>query len=1284
LTRTLAQRSAQPRVLVELEGHGREDILDDIDLTRTVGWFTTRYPVVLEADGDASHTLHAVRTALGEVPQRGLHWGLLQARASLDETAREALAGLPQATVGFNYLGQFDASLPETARFAFAEERGGDSVQAGLSDTQAKALQLDALVADGELQVNWRYRTDRLTQQDIESCAARFTQQLHDMIDAAQRPATRLYASDFPLARLSQSALDALKLDPVSIVDIYPATQAQQGLLLHTQLGASSGIYVNQLRLTLRGPLDVAALRDAWRVAAARHEILRTAFVVSPEADMLQVVHREVEVPFAEHDWSSLDPVTYDNKLAAWREADVARGFDIEAPPLMRIALVRRPDGAHDLIRTHHHALVDGWSGARLLGEIVDEYRARLQGLSSARPAPARYRNYLEWLASANRESESHAWWQERIGLLDEPALLTASLGAPVFAAGEQPSSDAISTSEMTFDADLSDRLRATAQRYRVTLNTLMQGAWALLLSRYGNRGQAAFGVTVAGRPGDLAGAQDMLGLFINTLPVWTDVPDGARLSTWLAALQQINSAMREHEQTPLAQVQRWSARTGDALFDSLLVFENYPADEALSSSDDLFTVDALDSIERTHYPLTLTIVPRGTITLHWAWRAARFAPVNVEAVARHFVELLTRFTEQSDPVLASIALAPVHAVAASFVQEILDTVSFTPVHRRIANHANGAAAARTAVVSGDTTLSFGQLEAWSNRIAQRLRRLGVKDDTCVAVCVDRSVGLAAALLGTLKSGAAYVPLDASYPAARLAAMLDDAQVEVVVADEACAQMHAVLFADRVLVRIDDVDDERDAPLPDAASSFDENRLAYVIHTSGSTGRPKGVAVTHGALARLLSSIGERPGLSAADTLVSVTTVSFDIFALELYAPLIAGATVVIAPRAVVTDGRRLAALLEDSGATMMQATPMGWRVLLEGGWPGAQSRRFVALCGGEALAPDLAAQLLARGVELWNMYGPTETTIWSSVARIVSAALPITLGEAVGHTVLRVVDRAGRHVPVGGVGELCIGGANLARGYVGQAGLSAERFVPDALGEPGARLYRTGDLARVRVDGGIDYLGRLDQQIKFRGYRIEIGEIEAQLARSAGVRHAAVALAGEGAAQRLIAFVVSDNTLDAARVRHELGQVLPVHMTPSTIEQIDAMPLTSNGKLDRKVLRSMANGIGTQAASTHRTPPSTATEKTLCALWARALNVADVGIDDDFFELGGHSLLAVRLASQMAAEFGRPVDVAQLFKLATIRRIALAFDEAVGQAARDEEDDSADRFKDLLSTLDD
>ncbi|MFM0205991.1 amino acid adenylation domain-containing protein, partial [Paraburkholderia sediminicola] len=1284
LTRTLAQRSAQPRVLVELEGHGREDIFDDIDLTRTVGWFTTRYPVVLEALGDATHTLHTVRTALGEVPQRGLHWGLLQARASRDATVREALAGLPQATVGFNYLGQFDASLPESARFAFAEERGGDSVQTGLHDAQAKALQLDALVADGALQVSWRYRTDQLTQPDVEACATNFTQQLHDMIDAAQRPATRLYASDFPLAHLSQPALDALKLDPESVVDIYPATQAQQGLLLHTQLGARSGIYVNQLRLTLRGPLDVAALRDAWRIAAARHEILRTAFVVSPEADMLQVVQREVEVPFAEHDWSSLDPVTYDDELAAWREADVARGFDIEAPPLMRIALIRRPDGAHDLIRTHHHALVDGWSGARLLGEIVDEYRARLQGSPSARSAPTRYRNYLEWLASADRESESHAWWQQRIALLDEPALLTASLGAPGFAADEQPAADLISTRDMAFDADLSERLRATAQRYHVTLNTLMQGAWAMLLSRYGNRGQAAFGVTVAGRPVDLAGAQDMLGLFINTLPVWTDVPDGARLSAWLAGLQQINSAMREHEQTPLAQVQRWSARTGDALFDSLLVFENYPVDEALSSSDDLFTIDVLDSIERTHYPLTLTIVPRGTITLHWAWRAARFAPANVAAVARHFVDLLTRFTEPADPLLASIALAPVNVVAVSPAREVLDTASFTPVHRRIADHASGAAAARTAVVSGDATLSFGQLNAWSNRIAQRLRRLGVKDDTCVAVCVDRSVGLAAALLGTLKSGAAYVPLDASYPAARLAAMLDDAQVSVVVADAACAQMHATLFADRVLVRIDEVDDERDAPLPDAAASFDENRLAYVIHTSGSTGRPKGVAVTHDALARLLSSIGERPGLSADDTLVSVTTVSFDIFALELYAPLMAGATVVIAPRAVVTDGRRLAALLDDSGATIMQATPMGWRVLLEGGWRGAQGRRFVALCGGEALAPDLAAQLLSRGVELWNMYGPTETTIWSSVAHIVSAASPITLGEAVGHTVLRVVDRAGRCVPVGGVGELCIGGANLARGYVGQAGLSAERFVPDALGEPGARLYRTGDLARVRIDGGIDYLGRLDQQIKFRGYRIEIGEIEAQLARSAGVRHAAVALAGEGEAQRLVAFVVSDNPFDAVRVRHELGQVLPVHMTPSAIEQIDAMPLTSNGKLDRKVLRTMANGVGTQAASTHAAPPSTETEKTLCGLWARALNVVDVGIDDDFFELGGHSLLAVRMVSAMAAAFGRPVDVAQLFRLATIRRIALALDEETGRAACAEEDDSADQLKDLLSMLDD
>jgi amino acid adenylation domain-containing protein len=521
--------------------------------------------------------------------------------------------------------------------------------------------------------------------------------------------------------------------------------------------------------------------------------------------------------------------------------------------------------------------------------------------------------------------------------------------------------------------------------------------------------------------------------------------------------------------------------------------------------------------------------------------------------------------------------------------------------------------------------------------------------------------------------------------------MIDDALLTCTLVDAAGRERLADIEEDHVFVDADGGADgqdqtevEHDAAFADAAGQHvcplssapvRAEQLAYVIYTSGSTGKPKGVAVTHGALARFLSSMQARLALNADDVWLAVTTLSFDIAALELYLPLLAGATIELATRETVADGRRLAALVDASHASVMQATPMGWRVLLDGGWQGrpGTGTPMRALCGGEALPADLADALQTRGVQLWNMYGPTETTIWSSAARLDAAGAPITLGAPLEYTTLMVLDADGNPVPDNGIGELCIGGANLARGYTRRAGLTAERFLPDPHGAPGARLYRTGDLCRIRGDGQLEYLGRADQQVKLRGFRIELGETEAALRTLDGVADAACQIQGEGTSRRLVAFITGE--ADPAELRPLLANRLPAQQVPAQIARLEVLPLTSNGKLNRKALPLLISGT----TDAYR-PPVTPTEVLLCRIWSEVLDVAQVGLDDDFFALGGHSLLAVRVASRVGEALGRKIELGLLFAHPSLVEVAAQLDRSA--AADGDGADTLDALQDLMDSL--
>ncbi|WP_345891294.1 condensation domain-containing protein, partial [Burkholderia sp. Ax-1719] len=702
LLAALAHAVDERGVLLSLESHGRETAGEEgVDLSRAVGWFTARFPFWIEAQPDLRRALIDVKARRRAVPHQGVHWGLLEQYG--DEGVRAALAALPAPRVSFNYLGRFDEQIGARDGFALAAESAGE-----LTDRAARlayALDVNARIVGERLSVTWRCAPQ--AEAATQALKARFERSLAQLVEHASEAQPELTAADFPLSGLQQGAFEALGFDLANLEDIYPATPVQQGLLFHSALESGSGLYVNQRRLTLRGELDRAALRGAWAHVVATHAILRTQFETRHGGDALQIVLREVDLPYAEHDWSALESHAYEAQLQQWMRDDLQSGFDVERAPLLRIALFARADGAHDLVWTDHHVLLDGWSSAQLMREVADAYEALRAQREPERFAPP-YRDYVQWRL---QQDEGEAWWREQGERIDEPSTLLEALGLNTGRALETGDADEAPL-EFRLDAELSDALRETARRHRVTLNTVLQGAWALLLARYGNRSQAAFGVTVSGRPAHLPQVENMLGLFINSLPVWIDVPGETKLSAWLEALQQHNGALRQYEHTPLSRIQQWTNRSGDGLFDTLLVFENYPVDAALQGTG--LTLDAIESAGRAHYPLTLVVLPERETTLIWKYDASRIDAARVARLHGHFAQLLERLVKQDDPVLRTLTLDVAPAIAGAA------RAGEGAMLARMGDHARTRGDA-TAIVCEGRALSWRALWNRAGALAQRL-----------------------------------------------------------------------------------------------------------------------------------------------------------------------------------------------------------------------------------------------------------------------------------------------------------------------------------------------------------------------------------------------------------------------------------------------------------------------------------------------------------------------------------------------------------------------------------
>jgi amino acid adenylation domain-containing protein len=1047
---------------------------------------------------------------------------------------------------------------------------------------------------------------------------------------------------------------------------IYPLSPMQQGMLFHSLLEPGSGVFVQQASFRLAGPLDADLLRNAWERVVARHPALRTSFLWEGRETPLQVVRERVELPWETLDWRDLPAGRQEAERALLLTRDARRGFDLRCAPLVRIALIVLAPEVHQLVFTYHHILLDGWSTALLQGEVLACFEAARRGREPRLERVHSYRDYIAWLAAQDLTAAERLW-RERLAGFTERTPLTVD--HPALPAVAEETGERQGELEVLLSVELSGGLQAFARRHQLTLNTLCQGAWALLLSRYSGRRDVVFGATVSGRPPSLAGCESMIGLFINTLPQRALVAPEGELVAWLREIQAGSIRMSDAEHTPLVQIQRWSGVA--PLFESLLVFESYPVSRLIGEAGEAgesLRILAAAAADRPNYPLSVAVAPGPRLGLKSYFDRQRFEALVVQRLLGHLTVLL-----ESIAAGAGRPLFDLRMLAAGELRQIVADWNATAVayprerliHELFEELADGAPTA-VAAVCGEERLDYRGLDLRANRLANRLVALGVGPEVRVGICLERCLDMLVATLAVLKAGGAYVPLDPAYPAERLAFLLADTRAPVLISEERLLAAlpdqdgRVVLCLDREREALDQESEERPARVATA------DNLAYVMYTSGSTGAPKGVAIVHRGVVRLVRG-ADYAQFGPREVLLQLAPFAFDASTLEIWGALLNGGSLVLAAPGTPSVEELGEMVVRHSVTTLHLTAGLFQRVVDDG--VDKLGSLHQLLTGGDVLsAPHFRSALQGLpGTRLISAYGPTENTTFTtcgspSDAEAVGSSVP--LGRPISNTRVYLLDHDLQPVPIGVPGELYAAGDGLARGYLGRAELTAEKFVPSLFGSAGERCYRTGDLARFLPDGRIEFLGRIDGQVKIRGYRIELAEIESALVRLPAVRAAAVIARTYGPGdKRLVAYVVPAEGAAIAdgELRQALKRTLPDAMIPSAFVTLEALPLTPHGKVDRRALpepeRSRAElGAAPLAART-------AVEETLAGVWQDVLKVERVGVRDDFFGLGGDSILCIQIIARLS-RVGIRLTPKQMFEHPTVAGLAELVEQArVGDA---------------------
>lgn len=1090
-----------------------------------------------------------------------------------------------------------------------------------------------------------------------------------------------------------------------NVEDFYPLSPIQQGMFFYSLENPSSDVYCGQMLCQLSGSLDLTAFKKSWLQAIERHPILRTRFVWQGLKEPIQVVQRQVSLSIEVQDWQGLAADQQMRHLAQWRKRDRAQGFDLSAAPLMRFTLIRTTAQDYQFLWTYHHLLLDGWSMTTLFQDVIGAYQAYVAGKPASLPPLRPYRDYLVWLQKQDLSTAEQFWRKQLQGLTAPTAF-----GIDRTPRNLCPAASDRSKQQIMLTPEATCALQQFAQQHQLTLNTLIQGAWGILLSRYSGETDLVFGATSSGRPANLAGVDTMLGVFINTLPLRLQVQPETNLLLWLRQLQMQQVEVRQYEYSPLAQVQRWSGISQALpLFESLVLFQNYPVDKSLGTHLSNLTIQSVQTFEQTHYPLTILAGLSETLEIRLLYDYQRFSDDTIARLLGHFKTVLASMVKTPQQTLAEIAwiterekqqiLSWCHPPADVTAAGLSPSVSnYRTLPQRFEAQVDRTPDA-IAVVFEDYALTYQALNQRANQLAHSLQQLGIQAEQLVGLCIERSLDLVVGILGILKAGGAYVPIDPAAPPERLAFMVQDSQIKVLLT-------HAHLTALLTDISHDDSHSKKDQknkdntdnphresvhticldtdwisiaqfPTHNLESHITPDHLAYVIYTSGSTGKPKGVLVTHANVDRLFAATDQWFQFSDRDVWTLFHSFAFDFSVWEIWGALRHGGRLLIVPYGLSRAADDFYDWVCQSGVTVLNQTPSAFQQFMQAEGASTQAHSLKLRCvifGGEALnLASLKPWCDRHGDQqprLINMYGITETTVHVTYRPITQTDIQLATGSLIGRAIpdlqIHVLDAQQQIVPIGVPGELYVGGAGVARGYLNRPALTQERFIADPAHsrsrlQPVAvsRLYKTGDRVRYCPNGELEYLGRTDHQVKLRGFRLELGEIEAVLVQHPTFQSARVIVREDRPGdRRLVAYVVPNESCKRLPedLQNFLRRQLPDYMVPSSVVLLASLPLTLNGKLNHKALPAPQPDVLSSTPPADDKPRSPL-ELSLQKIWSQVLDIESVGIHDNFFELGGHSLLAAQTVTRIRDTLAIELPIRSLFETPTIAALAIVIE---------------------------
>ncbi|GLS24565.1 non-ribosomal peptide synthetase [Marinibactrum halimedae] len=1274
------QSTGHQEMLLHMEGHGRELLHPSIDITKTLGWFTSLYPVHLTLSNprDMGQSIKDIKTTLHSIPNKGVGFSIFKY-----VNQSEIIRKVPQAQVVFNFLGDFQSSDrgEKTHHFRLSDNSTGTS--SSKQREAFRAITINGAVVFDQLSFSFSY-PQAWQREKVNLWPDHFIAALKSLVEhCCETSRLGFTPDDFPLLNASLPQLDSIipalhqtrNIELDNIQDIFPLTPLQSGMLfetLYSQTDSNNGMYLTQSAIGFQGQADINVLQQAWQQVVNHYDALRMQVITDNSAGInegLQVILKKLEVNIKLVDWKEKNDEALKAACDIWMQESKRSGINFEQGPLLRMTLFQGQNCCY-LLFEQHHIVLDGWSQSIVLSNLFKLYQSLLNSKQKIHslPATAPYSAYLKVLTDTCKQEET-AFWQDYLSQYDvKTPLPMASLTEYN---NELAAREAFHETTLTLSAEVSVKLETMLKAHRITMNTALQCIWGLLLHLHSGNKTVMFGSVSSGRSG-LQGVQNgdqMVGLCINTTPTCMTFDGQRNLLEQLKQMQSRESQKLHFETTSLTRIQAMLDNSNnDAFFQTLFVYENYPVEKI--SDNNRLIVDFMGD-EAPNYPLSLRAISEGSIALTCTWDGYFYTEKHISVLMGQFERLLQQLTVQPEcPIqdfrlitAAEKQLTLTQYNQTQYNQTHLDYPRNQCLHEWFEEQVNATPDAIAVAAQGES-LSFQQLYERSQRLALYLQSVGVKPDTLVGLCVERSLDMMVGILGILQAGGAYVPLDPSYPEDRLAYMLEDSQACLVITQARYqSKLSALAQADRPLLVLDtqqaDIDACADLSLTRAVRA---PHLAYVIYTSGSTGKPKGVMVEHRSIVNHMQWIIHQLALGVGKSVLQKTAFNFDAAQWELMA-LLGGSTVVMAAPGIEKDPQQLHDAIVTHQITTLQCVPVLLNALLEQTELHQCDSLEAILCGGELLEQRLVerCQQALPAASLYNLYGPTECTIdatfydCSAQPAATSSAGAITpIGIPVNNTQVYVLDPYQNPQPIGVPGELHIAGDCLARGYLGRPELTEERFIDNPF-NPGTRLYKTGDLVRWLEDGNLECLGRMDTQVKIRGYRIETGEIEARLNEHSALSNAVVVAQGEASDQRLIAFYVTVDDAEQPTIeslRTHLLQTLPDYMVPAVFQWLEAIPLTPNGKVNRRLLEARDVSI---VSDSEYIGPSSEFEQQLVDILANVLQREPntIGMNDNFFELGGHSLLATQVISKIRSQLEIEFPMKAFFSVKTLADVA-------------------------------